>query len=113
MSQQPDQTAILAYRVEQVEHALGRKVESRELGLQLTPIHREMTAIRAEITILKQELADRDEKQRKEKEEEQKKQQEEKEKQYKWILRAIWAAVVAILSFASGVLLLVIQHWIG
>lgn len=94
MSQQsPDQ--LLLYRIEQVEQEIKRKVESRELGLQLAPLHRELAAIKGQLA--KQE----------------KQQRLDKENQLKWLIRALWAFVVAILTFASSVVLIVIQHWLG
>lgn len=100
MSQSPDQ--LLLYRIEQVEREMSKKVGSRELGLQLAPLHREVTDIKDQLAQFRQEQAERD-KQRRAKE----------VQQMTWLVRGLWAFVVAILGFASSVVLIVIQHWIG
>lgn len=101
MSQQsPDQ--LLLYRIEQVEREIKQKVASRELGLQLAPLHRELTALKVQIEAFQKDLAERDEQAR-----------IDKEAQLKWLIRGLWAFVAAIITFSGSVLLIVIQHWLG
>jgi hypothetical protein len=102
MSQMPDQLGILTYRVNVLEERAKHTVTSREMGLQLASIHRDITTIKDELKKAQTEQAERD-----------KKQQEKEKKMYKWLLGALWGLVVGVVGFGGSILLILIQHWIG
>jgi uncharacterized protein YqhQ len=109
MTQQPQDPSFLDYRLKQVEHEVKQKVALRELSFQLSPIQRDMAEMKEEMKQIREDI----EKERTTRQQKEKVEQEKKEKQYKLILRAVWVVVAGILSFAGGVALLIIQHWIG